>query len=77
MSNIKINSLVEIDFLDHTNGDEPLRFKVWGRLKKRTKEFYHVVVWDYADQDAPHDNEDNVEGFCILRSCVKRIRRLV
>jgi len=72
---LRRGQLVEVEFLDHCeNASTPLRFVVYGRLSSITKEAIAVDSWCYANKRTRYDC--NVRRTTIVRSAIKRIRRL-
>lgn len=73
----KEGDLIEVEFLDHSSGTEPYPFKVWGRLVKVCKKYIYVVCWDHVDTSkVDYNTDNNIEGYSILKSCIKKIKRL-
>jgi len=72
----KIGDLVECAFLDHVeDGGEPLQFKVWGRIEKKTRKHLEIVSWAYADRPSV-SGDHNEKRWTIVTSAITRIRTL-
>ncbi len=76
MANPRKGDIVEVEFWDHTGGDEPLLFKVWGRLAKVTKLSYNIHHWAYANPEDYESNDPNIEQVSILKRAVVHIWKL-
>ena len=72
-----VNDLVLIEFLDHAEGDDLMRFEVIGRLTKITKQSYTVGCWLYTCpiQKATM-SPTNEHGYTIARGVVESIKCL-
>lgn len=76
MAKIKLGTLVEIRFLDHCQGGcEPMEFRAVGWLKHETDRHYVIASWDYVT-DVYIPSDDNVLTFNILKSTIRKIRRV-
>jgi len=53
-----LGDIVEIVFLDHSEGARELTFRVFGRLSKKTRTIYVVDCWEPAEA-----GEDDADGF--------------
>jgi hypothetical protein len=72
---IKIGDIIEIIFLDHVeDGEKPLKFIVYGRIKKIKKDYISVESWAYYDKKL--DTDLNCKLFTILKSCIIKINKL-
>ena len=73
---MKLGTIVCIEFLDHvkSNGDgvPPILCRVYGEVVKDEPTYYTVATWITDNDYLSHDNET----FSILKSTVKRVRRL-
>ncbi len=73
---MKLGELYLVRFLDHTmfSGTEgtPLECEVVGRLSRITKKTIELTAWSAGNPGW----ENNNEGFCIVKSCITRARRL-
>lgn len=68
--------LVCVEFDDHVrDGDELIRFAVYGRVLNITRHAITVAVWEYADPDTPPD--DNVDRYTIARKAIADVSLMV
>jgi len=76
MKDPKVGDIVECLFLDHVeDSTEPLSFAVYGILT--ALEDSHAVIASWYGQDAESQSEDdNQKYWCIVRSCIQRMRVL-
>ncbi len=70
-----VGDIVEVVFLDHAEGDEEIRFVVYGRVKEKNRTKIVVDCWTYAEDT--NERDDNIHSYTILRSAIKEIYRLV
>jgi hypothetical protein len=76
---IKKGDLVEVRFLDHVeDGEDPIEFLVWGRVRRTSRVAYAVESWAYADplEDEADHGIENRKVFTIVKSAIKAIRPL-
>lgn len=71
----KPGDIVAVTFLDHSehdgrdDDDAPLRFIVWGRVRRVTKQTYIIESW--GDEDFGRvSGHDNIKTFTIIRRAV-------
>jgi hypothetical protein len=74
---LRLGDAASIIFLDHCSrqgveGRGPMVFEVLGRVIEITKEYYTIAPW--ISPDLIVDN--NMETYVILRSTIKKERRL-
>ena len=68
--------LVRVEFDDHVrDGDELIRFIVYGRVLNITRHAITVAVWEYADPNVPPD--DNVDRYTIARKMIADVSLMV
>jgi hypothetical protein len=68
--------LVRVEFDDHVrDGDELIRFAVYGRVLNITRHAITVAVWEYADSNTPPD--DNVDRYTIARKTIADVSLMV
>lgn len=60
----QVGNVVEVRFSDHCEDGDPIECTVWGRLSKKTREFFEVKVWE-ADNE-----KHNEKVFSIVRKAV-------
>ena len=74
---LRKNHVVQIDFLDHMEGGEaqPMAVSVWGRIGSISRAAIVIYSWTYFNPAIPRDG--NTTYFTILRSCIKKITRLI
>lgn len=69
-----IGDPVRIVFRDHAEGNETMRFEVFGRLYKKTRWAYSVRCWGYVDEvDRAKDTGDNETTYSIVKKAVESI----
>ena len=72
----KLGDVVAVTFLDHVeDSHEPMKFTAYGVLTKDADDSIVVASWYGADQDARSESE-NQKYWCIIRSCIVRLRVL-
>lgn len=79
MKKVKKGNVVQVNFLDHVeDGEEELRFIVWGRVDMVTKRCLRIVSWAHEDPcSAPLDCEKGTEKtFTIVRSAITDLQVL-
>ena len=74
-NNLKKGDLVQIEFLDHCeDGDDAMRFYVWGRISRITRHAITVTCWDFVNpDDAFTSAEGTVKSFSIVKKAMKRL----
>lgn len=72
----QVGDIVHIVFLDHAEGDDPMRFEVFGRIYKITRWAYSVRTWGYvSDVDRAGDSRtDNENVYSIVKKAVESIK---
>ena len=74
---ISTGDVVEVEFLDHVeDGGEPLQFVVWGRLAWIGREHFEILSWAHSEP-TEYDQTYNEKRWSIVRSAVKRIKKLL
>lgn len=68
-----IGDIVAITILDHAQGDQLLRFVLYGRVSIITQDALTVDCWHYAQGN---ERDDNVERFTVALAVVESIRVL-
>ncbi len=77
MSKYRKGDIVELEFWDHADGEEPLLFKMWGRYVRGDRLSITLAKWTYSDQkEADRCTDDNVEATTILKSTIVSQRKL-
>jgi hypothetical protein len=71
---LAIGDTLEVEFLDHSEGDNEVLFTLYGRLIEKDRTKIVVACWCYADHEEARD--DNVTRYTILRSAIKGIWKL-
>lgn len=72
----KLGDIVECEFLDHVeDGDEPIRFMIYGKLRKSSPKSIAIAVWAYPDNEN-HDGDSNEKVFSIVRRAIINLRKL-
>jgi hypothetical protein len=71
MTTAKVGDVVEIVFLDHSEGPVEQAFCVYGRVSNRTKLVYVVDCW--CPEDPAIDDELNTHRYSILRKTIKEL----
>lgn len=70
---IKAGDIVECEFLDHVeDGGEPYRFRVWGVLAHKGRNYFEIISWMHADPTVevhPH----NEKRWTIVRKAVLKL----
>lgn len=75
---IKVGDIVQVNFLDHVDAtgsdiaDGPMVFTAYGKVLKITK--FAVTVSSWIDPKGQIDH--NTDIYVILRSTIRKIRRL-
>lgn len=73
----QVDDLVHIIFLDHAEGDKPMRFECIGRLFKKTRWAYSVRCWGYvSDVDRAGDRAGNETDYTIVKRAIESIKVL-
>jgi hypothetical protein len=71
--------LVEIEFLDHQQIDgshlSNSTYLAWGKVSEITEDAIVIHTWEPKDAHR-HEDDGNTDGFAILKSTIKRIRKL-
>ncbi len=70
----EVGDVVEIEFLDHAEGDREICFTVFGRVVGKDRKKVVVACWVYQDATEPHD--ENSTMFTILRSTIRNLWKL-
>lgn len=73
MITAKVGDVVEVVFLDHSEGPNELIFRVYGRVSRKDRKVYVIDCWS-----PEHPSDDDAEGFnrhqySILRKTIKEI----
>ena len=72
---LKKGMILQVDFDDHVqNGEELIRFRVYGRLRAYGKDHLTLDCWHYP---ASYTVDENVERFTIGRRMIKDVKQLV
>jgi len=67
---------VRVVFLDHVeDGDEPIKFEVFGRVIKKDRTSINVGSWLYIQGDNIID-DPNIKSWCIVNSTIQSISLL-
>jgi hypothetical protein len=73
---MRVGDAVRLTILDHCKGNDPARapieFYVWGRVLRLAEEYVTLAHWQETDGTV----DSNTEVSVILRSAVKKVRRL-
>jgi len=75
---VKLGDIVEVRFLDHVeDGEEEMKFIVWGRVDRVTKRSLRIVSWAHADPcSAPPCEPGTEKTFTIVRSAITKLKIL-
>ena len=74
---IGVGWIVHVCFDDHCeDGEQPIRFDVWGRVAKVTRKYVVIVCWGYDDASMDLNDDSNIKRYTILRSAIVSIRKL-
>lgn len=70
---MKYGELVEIEFWDHTEGEEGIAFTLAvGFVIKNTDDYIQLLGWDYPE--SPYEDViDDVTRYCICKDNIKRV----
>lgn len=71
MFRLRKNLIVDIEFIDHTEGSHTYKFVVSGKISKVTKAAICIDCWRYAEPHREYD--ENVTRFTICRAAITRI----
>lgn len=74
---IRKNDWVAVTFLDHSEGDEAIRFTVFGRVIKQDRVSILVGCWVYADPKRKVEAASNVHYYTIIKSAIVDLKKLV
>lgn len=75
---LKPGDVVEVDFLDHVeDGEDALRFLVYGVIEKITRQALIIHCWTYKDRgERDHAEEGNIKSFTIVKSAIQDLNIL-
>ena len=78
MKRAKKGDIVQVNFLDHVeDGDEEMKFIVWGRVDLVTKRCLRIVSWAHEDPcSAPPCEPGTEKTFTIVRSAITSLKVL-
>ena len=74
-NNLKPGDLVQIEFLDHCeDGDDAMRFYVWGRISRITRHAVTVTCWDFVNpEDAHTAAAGTIKSFSIVKTAMQKL----
>ena len=65
--------VVEVVFLDHSEGPREQTFRVFGRVAQKTRTVYVIDCWEPEDTQGDDANGFNRHQYSILRRAIKEI----
>jgi hypothetical protein len=73
MTIAKVGDIVEIVFLDHSEGPTEQSFRVFGRVSNRNRTVYVIDCW--SPENPSHDDAEgfNRHQYSILRKTIKEL----